>query len=435
MKKRVLVISSNDETVSAVKDALFPLGYEILNKRGLKSGVKAMQGDELVLLDMSDPFNALREIKSYHPEAVVLLLGGNDYVNAADEGAYDYLKRSCDACQLKVAVKNAMHYMSLREELQRHMRSETPSLTLGTNVKMSRVLRHVERLSSKDVPVMIMGERGTGKELVAKAIHLGSFRASGAFVTLDASKEDFLKRFFKAPSAHGALMTADGGTVFLKELREFEGEEIDRLSAFMSDGKVVPEVAEKPIKVDVRIICSVNGTGITPRLLRGFPAVLRLPSLRERPEDVLPLAEQFLLESAKLFVTGPKKLAKEAARALLKHSWPGNIGELKNTMRRACLLARDNKVEVRHLALEDGTPYYSVKEFLGGKLKKYLKNMTKLDNAGLHGTVMSEVEKSLIELVLEETGGNQLRAAAALGINRTTLRTKIRNYKIRKQRV
>jgi DNA-binding NtrC family response regulator len=188
------------------------------------------------------------------------------------------------------------------------------------------------------------------------------------------------------------------------------------------------------VKADVRVICSLNGTALAPGLLATFPSVLKLPPLRERPEDVLPLAEQFLSEAAGVFNTGPKGLSKEAVKALQKHQWPGNVGELKTAMARACLVSRGPVVEARHLALEEGSPYYSVREFLEEKLKRYLKDVARLGNAGLYDTVLSEVEKSLIELVLEETGGNQLRAAAALGINRTTLRTKARAYRIKQKK-
>jgi DNA-binding NtrC family response regulator len=434
MNKRILVISSSNETVSSVKDALLPLGYKVSSKQRLALGVKAMRGDELVLLDLPESENSLREIKSYHPEAVILLLGGRGcHGKAAEEGAYDCLERPLDAPRLKVVARNAIHYMFLKEELERRMRSETPKLILGTNIKMMKALKQAERLSSKDSTLLIMGERGTGKELVAKAMHLGSYRASRPFITVDASGDNLDMQLFGTSSAPGALMMAEGGTVFLKEIIGIEESEDERVLMFLREGKFMPHGSAGPVKADARVICSVNGTGLAPRFLRSFPSVVKLPSLRERPEDILPLAEQFLSESAELFNTGSMKLSKEASRALLKHGWPGNVGELKNAMRRACLLARDSRVDVRHLALEGGIPYYSVKEFLEGKLKKYIKNMAKLRNSGLHNTVISEVEKSLIELVLEETGGNQLKAAAALGINRTTLRTKIKNYKIRKK--
>jgi DNA-binding NtrC family response regulator len=436
MDSQVLVISSLEDTLLKAKEVLRPMGYDLIHKQRLASGLRAMKGEELVILDVPEGVRALKEIRSYHPGAVVLLVDGEEcHKNAIEEGAFDCLQRPPDPWRLKVSARNAINHIRLKGELDRRAGGETPHLTLGGNVRMSKVLRNVQRLSSKDTHVLIMGEQGTGKELVAKAIHMGSFRRSGAFVPVPASGEGFMSLLFGGASAPGVLASAEGGTVFIRDPGGVEGPNGEKFRRFLSERRFVPEgPGSKPVRADVRVICAVNGTGVDPRLPGWFASALKLPSLRERPEDIVPLAEQFLAESAELFGTGPRKLTKEAARALLKYRWPGNVGELKNTMRKACLLAQDTPVNIRHLAMKDGEPYYSVKEFLEVKLKRYIKDMTKLGNTGLYGTVMSEVEKALIELVIKETGGNQLKAAAALGINRTTLRTKINNYRIKSPR-
>ena len=157
---------------------------------------------------------------------------------------------------------------------------------------------------------------------------------------------------------------------------------------------------------------------------------IKLPSLRDRREDVLLLAKHFLKEAQKKFNTGQKDLSKEAKDFIAKYDWPGNVRELENTIKSACILSNGTTIEKRDLHVEEGNSY-SIKEFLEDKLKKYLKDMTQLETANLHTTVMSEVEKAVISIVLKETKGNQLKAAKTLGINRNTLRTKIKEYKIK----
>jgi DNA-binding NtrC family response regulator len=185
------------------------------------------------------------------------------------------------------------------------------------------------------------------------------------------------------------------------------------------------------VRADFRVICSATPEAVKGQAMRGgFGAEIKLPPLRERREDVITLAEHFLGEAKEMFKSGPRTLTKAARRFLLSYDWPGNVGELKNTVKKAYLLSKGSEVDRHHLTFGDHSVYGSVKEFLEDKLKRYIRQMTEISNSGLYHTVISEVEKALMELVLRETGGNQIRAAKILGINRTTLRTKIKGYKI-----
>jgi DNA-binding NtrC family response regulator len=157
---------------------------------------------------------------------------------------------------------------------------------------------------------------------------------------------------------------------------------------------------------------------------------LRVPSLRERKEDILPIAEYFLEKTVAKFGTGAKELSKEAEDFLLKYDWPGDVCELDEMIKKAVLLTSAEMIERKDLVLGN-VNCCSIKDFLEEKLKRYLKEMTQLNNCNLYSTVLSEVERSLISIVLKETGGNQLKAAKTLGINRNTLRTKIKEYQIR----
>lgn len=426
MNRQILLFSNDQETVSSVRHVLEPLGYNIILKQRLASGLRAIKGNELVLLDLPESAMALNEIKSYHPDQMVLMIAYKDCIpQSIDEGAYDCVEKPPVRARLELAVKNAFRYMALKEELGRLKSVEVPSFISDKNAKMHKTVRQINRAMAKDTPVLISGEKGSGKELVARMLHLGSRRNTEPFVMVQRS-DDLEQRLFGNGTATGNILQAEGGTLFLENIAGLDPGLRTRLSSFIKSRKMAHREGDDPVKVDARVLCATNGVERDDPIFKNFAVEIKMPPLRERKEDIPHLAEHFLREASETYRTGPKVLTKDAKKSLLKHKWPGNVGELQNTMRKACLLAADDEVSSSHLGLEDGRLSMSVREFLEAKLSRYMK-----DNAGLYSTVMSEVEKSLIELVLKETGGNQLKAAGSLGINRTTLRNKIKNYRIK----
>ncbi len=157
---------------------------------------------------------------------------------------------------------------------------------------------------------------------------------------------------------------------------------------------------------------------------------IKLPPLRERKEDIPLLAKNFLRETTEKLETGEKELSRDAKALLQKYDWPGNVRELENVIKRACVLSSGTIIENKDLLIEEDNSY-SIKDFLEEKLKHYLKDMTNISNCNLYDTVLSEAEKALISIVFKETNGNQLKTAKVLGINRNTLRSKIKEYKIK----
>jgi DNA-binding NtrC family response regulator len=404
------------------------LRYITLKQR-LASGLRAIKGNELVLLDLPDPATALKEIKSYHPDQMVLMIAYKDCITQSiDEGAYDCVEKPPVRARLELAVKNAFRFMTLKEELGRIRSVDIPSFISDKNAKMHKTVRQIKRVMGKDTPVLISGERGSGKELVARMLHLGGRRNTGPFIMLEQS-EDLEHRLFGNGTAAGTVMNAEGGTLFLENITGLAPELREKLSSFIKSRKLATREGGDPVNVDVRVLCATNGVDRDDPIFKNFAVEIKMPPLREHKEDIPHLAEHFLKEASETYRTGAKVLTKDAKKSLLKYKWPGNVGELQNTIRKACLLTGDEEVNSSHLGLEDGRLEMSVGEFLEAKLSRYMK-----DNAGLYSTVMSEVEKSLIELVLKETGGNQLKAAGALGINRTTLRNKIKGYRIKSKK-
>jgi two-component system, NtrC family, nitrogen regulation response regulator GlnG len=211
-----------------------------------------------------------------------------------------------------------------------------------------------------------------------------------------------------------------------------------KLLRFLQDREFTPLGSNQTIKADVRIIGATNKDlpeAVAKGLFREdlyyrFNVVrIKLPALRDRKEDLPLLLKNFLRDAVEKLETGEKKISKEATAALLQYDWPGNVRELENVVKRACVLSTGSVIEKKDLLIEESC--FTMKEFLEEKLKRYLKDMTKAVNCNLYNTVLSEVEKALIDIVLKETNGNQLKTAKILGINRNTLRTKIKEYRIR----
>jgi DNA-binding NtrC family response regulator len=428
MERHLYLLSSDQTSVAVARRTLEPLGVAVTVKQRLPALLRAMQGPDLVLADVSDVARAMREIRSYHPEAVVLVTTREDCAKSAvQEGAHFCLVKPLNTHRLAAAVRSAHGYLALRDELEKRQDEAAVPVDLYGGTAMRKVLREVERLARRDVPVLISGERGTGREHMARVMHRMSSRRTRSFVTVEGAGGDLETALFGTEGSPGKAVSAEGGTLFLKNLDGLAPERARSVGAFMKE-RTLP--GSSGSRLDVRVLCSLNGIQGDDPLRTSSCRVLRLPPLRERVEDIVPLAEQFLTECAQVFETGPKRLAQGARKYLTRHPWPGNVGELKNAIRKACLLSSDELVEERHFVLGDVAAHCSIKEFLQVKLGKYIGEMTKLRRAGLHATVMNEVEKSLIELVLEEASGNQLKSAATLGINRTTLRTKIKNYRI-----
>lgn len=326
-----------------------------------------------------------------------------------------------------------------------------PPQIMGKGPKMLKVFRDIGRVATKDLTVLISGESGTYKELVAKAIHYNSPRLNGPFIAISFTsipKELIEVELFgydegvfagATEKRIGKIEEAKGGTLFLDEISEIDMKLQEKLLHFVREKEYSPLNSNNSFKADVRIIGATNKdlkeAVANGKFLEGLyfsfrPLHIKLPPLRERREDILPLAKYFLKESVRKFETGPKELSKEAKEFLIRYDWPGNVRELENTIKRATILSIGTVISKKDLLFED-VGSYSIKEFLEEKLKRYLTDMTKLENCYLYETVLSEVERSLIAIVLKETGGNQLKAARTLGINRNTLRAKIKEYKIR----
>jgi two-component system nitrogen regulation response regulator GlnG len=463
MDKNILVIDDDESIIWVIKKALEPLGYKISARTKLASGLKAAQDKpHVILLDLilpdGDGLEGLREIRSVNPDTAVIMITANarmqSTITAMKEGAYDYIEKPFDIEELKIVVENAFRDLSLREELKilkkAALDTENPQM-IGKSPKMLKVFKDIGKIAAKDINVLITGESGTGKELVAKAIHYNSSRAPEPFIAINSASipKDLLESElfgYKRGAFTGAVKdkkgmieTANKGTLFLDEISELGPDLQAKLLRFLQEREFTPLGSNETIKADVRILgasnkdlaVAVQNGQFREDLYYRFNVVqIKLPPLRERKEDIPLLAKNFLRETTEKLETGEKELSRDAKTLLQKYDWPGNVRELENVIKRACVLSSGTMIENKDLLIEEDSSY-SIKDFLEEKLKHYLKDMTNISNCNLYAAVLSEAEKALISIVFKETNGNQLKTAKVLGINRNTLRSKIKEYKIK----
>ncbi len=395
---------------------------------------------DVVVLDMRMPnkegIDVLRELQGYPEQPQVIVMTGFQQVANAVEamklGAYDYLTKPTKIEQLDFVIRKAAEKGRLLREnvaLRAHVSGTPPAGGILTrSAGMQEVLRIVERVAPTDSSVLILGESGTGKELVARAIHDRSARAEHPFVPIHcgALPREVLESelfghekgaFTGAVGAKpGLIELADGGTLFLDEIGEMEPESQVKILRALETGAFFPVGGTRPRRVDVRLVAATN-RDLAEALRRGEfrqdlyyrinTITLRLLPLRDRPEDIAPLAHHFVAANA---AYGVKRLSPAALAALEAYGWPGNVRELLHAIERAVILSPGDEIQPGDLPGEIAgtTPAPSLPA--GGSLEG--------------------MERQHIVTTLRQVGGHRTKAAALLAIDPKTLYRKILAYKI-----
>jgi len=469
-----ILVADDDKAIrTVVTQALGRAGYEVRatsNAATLWTWVSEGEGD-LVVTDVvmpdGDGLELLSRIKQIRPELPVVVMSARNTlltaVTATQKGAYDYLPKPFDINLLTSIVELALRSF------------DDPSKTLGMGVEteedeampivgrsapMQEIYRLIGRLTDTDLTVLISGESGTGKELVARALHDFGHRQAGPFVALNmaAVPRDLIeaelfgheKGAFTGATQKGIgrFQQAQGGTLFLDEIGDMPLDTQTRLLRVLQQGEYTAVGGRTPIVTDVRIVAATN-RNLQQRVRQGLfredlfyrlnVVPIRMPPLRERPEDIPALVRHFLTK-AKAEGMQAKVLDAGALAELKAYAWPGNVRELENMIcRLAVLYAGDviRKDTVRAdlasspppVATGDGT------QSLGSAVEESLAlyfaaHPDSLPPSGLYDRVLAEIERPLISLCLTATRGNQIRAAELLGLNRNTLRKKIRELEI-----
>lgn len=454
------VLIVEDETVlsGAMRMYLERHGYEAVVAGSGEEALRLLRDSEmdLAVLDFKlpgmDGLQTLREIKQLSPATEVVMLTAHGSVKTAVEamraGAFDYLAKPADLEELTVVLERAWGHARLRRELrylQDAGRKGDPRHRIVGESEFTRQLRaQVERLASLDAgpaapPILITGETGTGKGLVAKTLHDLGPRAARPFVEINcaAIPQALLESeifgyergaFTDARAAKpGLFESADGGTLFLDEIGAMALELQVKFLKVIED-KSVRRLGGLRVKlVDVRIVAATNvdleaaakaGTFRSDLLYRLTVLTIVLPPLRERRDDVLPLARHFLAASAARYGR-PKRLSADAEAAIAGYAWPGNARELANVLERAVLLHDEEEIHADDLGLRRPAAPEAVVDAGGGAVRV---------DFSRGGVSMAEVERTMIAEALKAAGGNRRRAAELLDITGETLRYRIEKY-------
>jgi DNA-binding NtrC family response regulator len=445
----VLVVEDDAAMREMLREALEEDGYAVEVAAGGRAGVERVKrgGVDLVVSDVKMPdldgLDMLREIKAVTPSPYVITItafGSIDTaIRAVKLGAFDYITKPFEVEQLLLSVEKALSERELRSEVARLrvevQRSYRFDNIIGRSPAMQEVFGLVRRLSGSAASVLITGESGTGKELVAKSIHFNSPRAGRPFVPINcAAIPDTLleselfgyKRgaFTDARADRpGIFLEADGGTIFLDEIAELSPALQAKLLRALQEREIRPLGAARPERVDVRVVAATN-KDLETRLANGAfrqdlyyrlnVIHIHLPALRERTEDLLPLSEHFLAQSAGRAAKDIRGFHEAAKKALLAYGWPGNVRELENVVERAVALAEGGTVRVEDLPA-------AVRE-------RKSPAEDSLASAVARGLTLEELERDYIQRVLAAEGGNKTRAAQRLGLDRKTLYRKLEEY-------
>jgi len=446
--ERILVVDDEEQMRDLLVKVLERKGYQV---SVCGNGVDALaflerEPADLVVTDVRMPglsgMEALRAIKELNPDIVVIIMtafGSIDQaVQAVKEGAYDYINKPFKIDEMLLTIEKALEERRLRHEvstLRQELRTRYHFENLiGKSRAMQEIFGLIEQVAGSRSTVMVYGKSGTGKELVAKAIHYNSPRSTRAFVAVNCAAipaELLESELFghEKGSFTGAIATkigkfelATGGSLFLDEVGSMRLDLQAKILRALQEREVERVGGTRTIKIDVRVIAATNrdlkkaveeGTFREDLYYRLNVVPITLPDLKDRQEDIPLLANHFVQKFAQESNPAIREISKEAMAVLMSHAWPGNVRELENVIERAVTLGHGPAV------LSTDLPTH----LAGGA--------NPLERALTREATLEDLERDYIAMILQRTKGHQIRAATILGIDRRTLYRKIRRYALK----
>ena len=475
MSAATILIADDDRSIRTVlSQALGRIGHDVRTTgtaANLWRWVSDGEGD-LVITDVVMPdengLDLIPRIHKIRPDLRIIVMSAQNTlltaVRATERGAFEYLPKPFDLKEVVEVVQRALAEKDLKRDPNAHKRDpEEEELPLiGRSAAMQDIYRVLARLMNTDLTVMVTGESGTGKELVARALHDYGKRRFGPFVAINmaAIPRELIESelfghekgaFTGATNRYaGRFEQAEGGSLFLDEIGDMPIEAQTRLLRVLQEGEYTTVGGRTPISTNVRIIAATHRdlrSAVRQGLFREDlyyrlnVVPLRIPPLRERSEDIPELVAHFLARAESEGMPS-KSFVPEAMERLKDYRWPGNVRELENLVQRLTALYSQDVISVETVEAElaHSSPGTSAEaradeESLSDAIERHLRTYFSahrdgLPAAGLYGRILHEMERPLIGLSLEATRGNQVQAASLLGLNRNTLRKKIRELDI-----
>ena len=475
--KKLILIAEDDTSIRAILSSDLEEIYDLKltdSASQLWEWVSSGLGN-LIILDVVMPdangLELIPKIKEIRPELKIIVISAQNTLltamQAIEKGAYEYLAKPFSLLELNKIIKNALmdSEKNKNETNNKNTNSHLDLPIIGRSPLMQKTYKTIAKLIGTEIVVMILGESGTGKELVAKILHDYGLRKNGPFVAINmaAIPKDLIeselfgheKGAFTGANSRksGKFEQAEEGTLFLDEIGDMPYEAQTKLLRVLQEKEFTPVGSSEKLKSNVRIITAThqdlkilikNGKFREDLYYRLNVLPINLPPLRMRFDDLNDLVRYFLEKCSKEGLE-KKDFSNDAVDALKKYNWPGNVRELENFIRRLVVLVMSKKINKsdveNNLQIINSLRINKLDNFennlsLGMSVEEHLKKFFKLHkdrlpSAGLYSRIINEVERPLISICLNVTKGNQIKASKLLGLNRNTLRKKIKELKIK----
>lgn len=455
MNGKILIIDDEKFITKSIKQHLEKEGCEVMTAETGEEGIETFKADspDVILLDLNMPgiggIETLRSLRKLSSDIIVIIITAHGDIETAvstiKSGAYDFVEKPFELNRISVLVKKAMETVHLKREVNYLREEKCGAYSFNNIVGESKIMKDVITLAKKVAAsdantILIQGESGTGKSLLARAMHYSSPRASGPFVevTCTAIQETLIESelfgyekgaFTDAKATKKGLFEhANGGTIYLDEIGDIRLSVQAKLLRALEEKTFKRVGGLKDIKVNVRIVATTNKKDLEGAVKEGafradlyyrlkvFPIYI-LP-LRKRKEDVIPLAMHYLKNFNREFKKNVTGISPEAEKLLMDYPWYGNARELRNIIERVCILEDTDIICPEHLP----------SEIVNRSENEYLSEGGLSINLPDEGLILKNVENDLISQALKKVGGNQTKAAKLLGISRDALRYKMQKF-------